>query len=133
MAMELQQNIRDCIDACNDCRDECQQVLFRYCLEQGGKHVARDHVVLMADCIEICQAASGFMLRGSDMHNAVCNLCAEICESCAESCDAVGGDEMAHCAETCRDCADICRDMAGGGGGRGRAAREAGGEESHAW
>lgn len=109
----MDQNIKDCIETCNECRDECETMLFQHCLEAGGKHVEQAHVKLMADCIEICQTAAHFMLRGSAQHKAVCGTCADICEACAESCEKIGGEEMKNCAETCRKCAETCREMSG--------------------
>ena len=109
-----QQQVDDCIEACSSCRDECQKMLFQHCLKMGGKHVEEKHVKLMADCIESCQTAASFMLRGSDNAVAMCGTCAEICESCAESCEDLEG--MADCAATCRNCAKMCRSMTGGMG-----------------
>lgn len=109
----MDENMKNCIEICNECRDECETILFQHCLEQGGSHVEQAHVKLMADCIEICQTASHFMLRGSDQHKAVCGTCADICEACAESCEKIGDEEMKYCAETCRKCAKTCREMSG--------------------
>ena len=103
--------MKECIDNCNNCRDECEHTLFQHCMEMGGKHTEQNHVKLMADCIEICQTAANFMLRGSDQHAAVCAACADICESCAESCEEIGGEDMERCAEVCRQCAESCREM----------------------
>lgn len=109
----IEENMKSCIETCNECRDECETMLYRHCLEAGGKHVEQAHVKLMTDCIEACQTAAHFMLRGSDNHALYCNACAEICESCADSCEEVGGKEMEDCAETCRKCAESCREMSG--------------------
>jgi hypothetical protein len=109
----MDENMKNCIEACNECRDECETTLFQHCLKQGGKHVEQAHVKLMADCIEICQTATHFMLRGSDQHKAVCGICADICEACAESCEKIGSEEMKNCAEACRQCAKTCREISG--------------------
>ena len=107
-----QQQMDDCIEACSSCHDECEKMLFQHCLKMGEEHTEEKHVRLMADCIEICQTAASFMLRGSANAVAICGICAEICESCAESCEELEG--MEECAATCRNCAEICRSMAGG-------------------
>jgi hypothetical protein len=107
----ISQEMRDCIKLCWDCRNECQEILFSHCLEMGGKHVEKEHVKLMADCIQACQTAADFMTRDSRLHAAECAACAEICKTCAESCERIGGTEMQHCAEICRRCADSCREM----------------------
>lgn len=109
----IDENMKNCIETCSECRDECETTLYQHCLEQGGKHVEKAHIKLMADCIEICQTATHFMLRGSDQHKAVCGTCADICEACAESCEKIGSEEMKNCAEACRQCAKTCREISG--------------------
>jgi hypothetical protein len=102
--------MHQCIDNCSDCFDVCTATLT-YCIEQG--HTDATHVLAMRDCAAACQASLGFMLRGSDLHHAYCDACAQACERCAESCEAFGDDEvMRRCAETCRHCAETCRAMA---------------------
>lgn len=103
--------MKECIEICNECRDECETMLYQHCLQVGGKHLEESHVKLMSDCIEACQVAAHFMLRGSENHAIYCGACAEICEACADSCDEVGDKEMEECAETCRKCAQSCRQM----------------------
>jgi hypothetical protein len=101
-----------CMELCWECRHACQVTLYGHCLEKGGRHVEAAHVRLMADCIQICQAAADFMSRGSALHNAVCRACAEVCEACSKSCRAIGGSEMESCADVCAHCAESCRRMA---------------------
>jgi hypothetical protein len=62
---------------------------------------------------EICQTATNFMLRNSDLHSRVCAVCAEVCDRCAEDCErlAAGGEMVQQCAQTCRSCAEACREM----------------------
>lgn len=103
--------LKHCIQLCWECRDTCQTTLFNHCLKEGGHHVAEDHVKLMADCIQICQASADFMTRDSAMHASVCAACADVCEACAKSCEAMDDDVMKACAETCRKCAAECREM----------------------
>lgn len=109
----VEPEMKDCIELCNECRDECETVLYRHCLKIGGKHADQSHVKLMTDCIESCQTAAHFMLRGSDNFASICNACAEICDLCADSCAEIGDKEMKDCAETCRKCAESCREMSG--------------------
>lgn len=109
----MNSTMKNCIELCNECRDLCEHTLYQHCLERGGKHVEQEHVKLMADCIEMCQTASHFMLRVSDSQGTVCGTCADICESCADSCDEIGGKDMSRCAETCRRCGEACREMSG--------------------
>ena len=107
----MNENMKNCIETCNQCRDECEQTLYQHCLEMGGKHVEQQHVKIMADCIEICQTASHFMLRGSDSYTAICEACSDICDSCADSCEEIESEEMNQCAEICRRCSESCREM----------------------
>src|SRR4051812_35991673 len=109
----MNEDMRDCIRLCWDCRHSCQDTLFNHCLPIGGPHMEESHVRLMEDCIQICQAAADFMTRGSAMHASVCAACAEICEACAKSCEEIGDDAMMRCAKACRACAESCRRMGG--------------------
>lgn len=102
----------NCIHLCLECQDVCQDTLYEHCLEMGGKHVEKEHVKLMEDCIEACQTAANFMKRGSRLHASECEACADICDACAQSCELVGGKEMVRCAEVCRRCGVACREMA---------------------
>lgn len=100
-----------CKELCWSCRTTCQETLTGHCLEMGGPHLAKDHVKLMLDCIQICQTAADFLTRDSSLHAYTCEACAHICEACAESCAAIGTEEMQHCADLCRQCAASCRAM----------------------
>ena len=98
------------IQACWDCRNECQETLFNVCLDMGGRHVEERHVKLMLDCIAICQTAADCMIRHSSMYDVICSACATICEACADSCERIDGAKMMRCAEVCRLCARHCRE-----------------------
>jgi hypothetical protein len=108
-ASEMQQ----CIDECTDCHAICLQTLS-HCLELGGKHADPAHIRLLLDCAEMCQTSTNFMLRGSDLHQRTCGVCAEVCRACAEDCERMAGDDqmMKDCAEQCRRCAESCERMA---------------------
>ncbi len=107
----ISERMRECIQLCWECRSECQEMLFNHCLEVGGKHIEKEHVKLMADCIQACQTAADFMTRDSQLHASTCEACADVCDACAESCERIGGEEMKRCAEICRRCAESCREM----------------------
>ena len=111
---DLPESMLQCIEHCRDCQRACMQTLT-YCLQQGGRHAAANHIRLMIDCAEMCQTAANFMLRGSDLHVHVCAACADVCERCAEDCGAHFTNDlrMQACAEACRRCAESCRQMAG--------------------
>jgi hypothetical protein len=101
-----------CIQNCLDCHSLCLETII-YCLKQGGKHTALEHIRLLMDCAEICQTSANYMLRGSSFHDYTCDVCAEICQQCGEQCSQFSGDEqMRACAEMCYRCAASCQEMA---------------------
>jgi hypothetical protein len=107
----LPEHIKVCIELCWQCRNTCQDTFYNHCLDQGGAHVAHQHALLMNDCIQACQTAADFMVRGSAHHVAECAACAEICEACAVSCETFDCDEIKRCAEVCRRCSQSCSEM----------------------
>lgn len=113
-AEHVSRDMQECIENCSDCHDVCMETVA-HCLERGGPHAAPDHIGALLDCAQACDASRDFMLRGSELHSAVCGVCADACEHCAESCEAIGADDevMRNCAEVCRRCAESCRSMAG--------------------
>lgn len=112
-AEHISAEMQACIELCSDCHDACLETV-RHCLERGGEHAADQHITALLDCAQACDASRDFMLRGSDLHPAMCGVCADACERCADSCDAIGPDDdvMRSCAELCRRCAESCRSMA---------------------
>jgi hypothetical protein len=116
---EINQEMRDCIQACTDCHEICLETIS-HCLSMGGKHADPAHIKLLQDCAQICATSADFMLRGSEYHAETCGTCAILCEACADSCESMAdGDElMMRCAETCRACAESCRSMSGGSSSR---------------
>lgn len=104
--------MQTCISNCTECHKSCVTTLT-YCLRQGGKHAAADHIQLLIDCAASCQECIDFMLRESKFHPKACGICAEICTACAASCERMGDDQkMKQCAATCRKCAESCQKMA---------------------
>lgn len=104
-------SMQSCIQDCLRCYQSCQSNAMGMCLEQGGDHVAPEHMRLMISCAEVCRTAASVMLNQSPQHPSVCRACAELCEACAASCEQVGG--MDDCTQACRTCAQSCRAMAG--------------------
>lgn len=105
--------MQECIDECTRCHHICLATVG-HCLELGGKHADPAHIGLLLDCAEICQTSADFMLRGSDRHQLICGICADICGACAASCERMGKDDemMRQCAEECRRCQESCERMA---------------------
>jgi hypothetical protein len=112
MPHQISSEMRECIQNCSDCHNVCMETVD-HCLHLGGAHAEASHIRLLLDCAQICATSADFMLRGSDSHQQLCGLCAEICDRCAEDCERFGDDEqMRRCAELCRRCAESCRRMA---------------------
>ena len=107
------QKMEQCIKNCEQCHHICMETMT-HCLKLGSKHAAPDHILLLQDCIQICQTSADFMLRGSARHRYTCAACSEICEQCADDCTRLDPNDsmMKQCAEMCRRCADSCRQMA---------------------
>lgn len=109
------ENMRSCIDACNECALDCDHCASACLGEENVKALARC-IALDIDCAAVCRMAVAFMARGSEHAAAFCQLCAEICDACAQECERHA--KMEHCrrcAESCRKCAEECRRMGGGG------------------
>lgn len=108
----LNSSIEQCIEDCLACYQECTRCI-PHCLAQGGKHVEPQHITLMMECAELCNASATLMqLQGQFAHEH-CQVCARACDACADSCEAIDPDDamMSSCAETCRQCAESCRSM----------------------
>jgi hypothetical protein len=88
--------LRTAMDTITEC--------FGYCLEQGGDHVEKDHLVCMLDAWDLLSATSSLVARGSPHADAVKETCAEAVKACEESCEEFEGDEtMTACADVCRE------------------------------
>jgi hypothetical protein len=111
MSMTMNSEMQTCIQACQECHNECLMHASQHCLEVGGKHVEPKHFRLMLSCAEICQTSADMMLMGSEHHRDVCASCAVICDACAASCAQL--EDMESCVQACRRCAESCRQMAG--------------------
>ncbi|RIH90558.1 hypothetical protein Mterra_00353 [Calidithermus terrae] len=53
-----------CAEACGECHDVCLTAV-QHCLQHGGQRVEPTHMTVITDCVQICEAAMDFMLRGS--------------------------------------------------------------------
>lgn len=112
MPHQVEGQLQECIDRCQSCQEICLETVS-YCLEQGGKHAAAEHIRSLIACAEICDTSARFMALGSEHHSRVCEVCAEVCEACAKHCEGFDADEMMQrCADACRRCAESCRQMA---------------------
>ena len=96
----------ECITGCLACHATCLQTV-EHCLEKGGAHAAREHIRLLLDCAELCEASAHFMIRQSPFQGRICALCAEACRACEEACRSMGDAADLRCAESCRRCAEM--------------------------
>jgi hypothetical protein len=106
------QQFASCIDACNDCAGACDRCAAACLQEPDPKTMARC-IALDIDCAQLCRVAAGFMARGSEASDALCQACADLCDICAGEC---GKHPMQHCQEcaaACSRCAAECRKMSG--------------------
>lgn len=109
MSHHLDQNARDCIEACNYCAVECG-ICFAHMV---GKESKNSCPACCIECAAICRLCVDAMARNSPFAKQICKLCADICDWCAAQCDAHDMDHCKSCAEACRKCAEACRKMAG--------------------
>lgn len=109
----MSNEMNECCHMCAECSRVCLETV-NHCLQKGGKHAEAKHIQLLLDCAEICQTSANFLARGSDVHDKVASLCADICEKCAESCEQIDPNDamMKQCAEMCHKCAESCRKVA---------------------
>ena len=107
---DLTSEMFQCLQNCLDCFSVCNQTL-QHCLEMGGKHVEKEHIQLLTDCVKICETSANFLSRNSENHTDICGVCAEICRACADSCSSLKDKVMEKCAEVCNLCADSCEKM----------------------
>lgn len=109
--MHENKEMERCAQECLDCYQKCVATI-QHCLTKGGKHAGADHIRILNDCLEICKASAGFLLRGSAFHHETCGACAEICRTCAADCRRFGDDKiMLTCADACERCAKSCDKM----------------------
>lgn len=100
-----------CIDACNACATACDHC-FAACLQEQDANSMARCIALDADCAAICRLAAGFMARGSELAQQLCQQCAQVCQACADECARHPMDHCQACAQACRRCAEECRAMA---------------------
>ncbi len=108
------------ITACTHCHDVCEETLFQHNLKSGGKLIDQQVVVLLSDCIQICQTTADILRRSCTVNSSqvtsVCRSisesCAEICETVAQVCEKITDERLQRCVQACRRCAETCRKLA---------------------
>ncbi len=107
--MDMNQ-MEECKKNCIECYETCAKTMA-HCIETGGKHAEKKHIILLRDCAKICSTSADFMIHNSPYHKDVCGVCAKICDDCAKDCESFSEEFMKKCAEVCKRCADSCRKM----------------------
>jgi hypothetical protein len=107
----MENSMEDCIDLCIASHRMCLTTV-NYAMKRGGALASPAMLAMLADCAELCQTTANSMLRGSPLHQVLCQACAEACARCADECSHHQADQqMVRCAQTCRTCAEGCRTM----------------------
>ena len=96
-----------CITACHTAAALCETCAASCLIEPNVQHMA-NCIALDMDCAAYCRMTAGFLARGSQLLELVCQDCAEICQACAEECGQHGMAHCQACAEACRHCAEEC-------------------------
>lgn len=101
-----------CID---DCTSMHQVALTAagHALRHGGDENTNHVIRVLSDCVEMCQTAANFMLRGSPNHRKTCAVCGQICREVAAECGRFDDDVMARVVDAAERCAGSCEAMAG--------------------
>jgi hypothetical protein len=97
-----------CKTTCSSCLKTCEDTL-KYCEEQGGKHVAKEHIAALKDCIALCKACTELGSRDSKLLSKLRAVCADACTKCAKSCEALNDPKMKDCVKACNECAQTCK------------------------
>jgi hypothetical protein len=108
----LQQDVRDCIKACQNCFKVCENCA-KECLREGGIEMTRC-IELNLVCGDICAYTERELARRPDSAKRIALICAEICDVCSEECNKHPLlDHCAACAKECAECAECCLQVAG--------------------
>lgn len=101
---------KTCIAECMECHRVCMETLT-HCFSEGKSYVEATHLQLLLDCSQICQTATDFMIRQSDLVCRTCEIAAYVCEKTSVSCErwASSDPQMKRCMEVCSRCGECCR------------------------
>jgi uncharacterized protein Yka (UPF0111/DUF47 family) len=105
-----QNSMQECIENCNECHQLCLETISHY-LNLDQKENDTQLLQILFDCAYICQVSADFLIRKSNCHAELCEVCAQICLKCADACNPMKDDQFKDCEEACRRCADTCQEM----------------------
>ena len=109
----LNEQYRECIEACVACAIACRQCASA-CLQEEEVKMLTSCIRTDLECAAICDAAAQVMSLEGAFTEQICQLCAAACERCAEECEKHAQHGMEHCricAVECRRCMNACIQM----------------------
>lgn len=106
---DLDETMKECIENCEESNRACLRAVA-YAMREGTEENAH-HIRFFLDAADLSRLHVNLMLRESEFHPRVAELCAEVCERCAEECDELEGEPFEACATACREAAETCREM----------------------
>jgi hypothetical protein len=109
----INENIKSCINACDNCAVECTDCATE-CLKEQNIQMLAKCIKLDVECAAICRSASEVLSMNSVYAKDICHICADVCNKCAVECEKHAAHGMEHCrrcAEACRSCAEVCLSM----------------------
>ncbi len=101
--------IKKCIEACNDCASECENCATECLFEEHSKKLTKC-ILLTRECSVICAATAKILSIGADNFQMLCRACEDLCDMCADECGKHA--DMQHCKkcfEACRSAAEACK------------------------
>jgi hypothetical protein len=101
----LTEHAQRLVELCQTLHDACVLTVHDG-LKKGGPYASSRHVNLLLDCAAITDVTKDFLLRNSELHEAVAEACALICQACAKTCTHAADEEL---VALCRRCAAACR------------------------
>lgn len=104
--------VERCIQQCT-ATHQAALTVSGHALRHGGAENTNHVIRVLSDCVEMCQTAANFMLRGSPNHSRTCALTAEICREVARECGKFDDEPMRRMVEIATGCAETCEAMAG--------------------
>ncbi len=107
MSHHMDQDTKDCMDACNLCAIDCGNCFAH----MVGKESVTACPSCCIECSAICRLCADAIARNSPFAKQLCQLCADICDWCAKECGAHEMDHCKRCAQACIRCAAACRKM----------------------
>lgn len=114
---DMDEETKECIENCEESNRACLRAVA-YAVAEGSKEEAQ-HIRFFLDASDLSRLHVNLMLRESEWHTRIAEVCADACERCAEECDELEGEPFEACAEACRKAAETCRGMAEKGAAHG--------------